>query len=64
MIKIMLSPEASRDLAQIGDYIAFTLYNKSGARRTIGKLRNTMGILEKFPESGTLVDHAEPHILY
>lgn len=64
MGKVVLSPEASRDLVQIGDYIAFTLHNKTAARSTIGKLRDTMKILEKFPESGALLDHAEPHILY
>lgn len=64
MIKIVLSPEAGCDLARIGDYIAFTLHNKDAARRTLGKLRDTMGILEKFPESGMPLDHTEPHILY
>lgn len=47
MVKVTLSPEAKRDLLQIGDYIAFTLHNRTAARKTIGRLRNTMGILEK-----------------
>lgn len=64
MVKVVLSPEASRDLFQIGDYISFTLHNKAAARKLIGRLRDTMRILEKFPESGTLLDDTQPHILY
>lgn len=64
MVKVVLSPEANRDLVQIGDYIAFTLHNKAAARKMIGRLQNTMETLQKFPESGTLLEHGEPHILY
>ena len=64
MAKVVLSPEANRDLIEIGDYIAFTLRNKAASRRMIGRLRDTMRILREFPESGAPLDHVEPHILY
>ena len=64
MTKVVFSPEAKRDLVQIGDYIAFSLHNKSSAKKLISKIQKTVRILQKFPESGTPLDYAGPHILY
>ena len=64
MVKIVFSPEAKHDLVEIGDYIAFTLHNKSAARKLITKIQKMVLTLQKFPESGRQLDYVGPHILY
>ena len=64
MAKIVFSPEARRDLLEIGDYIAFKLHNKSAAGHLIGRIQKTVLVLREFPETGTLLQYAGPHILY
>jgi len=64
MAKIVFSPEARRDLLEIGDYIAFKLHNKSAARNLIGRIQKTVLVLREFPETGTPLQYATPHILY
>ena len=53
MAKVVFTPQAKRDLTEIGDYIAFQLRNKAAARRVISGIRKTVTQLETFPESGT-----------
>lgn len=64
MTKVVFSPKAKRDLEEIGDYIAFTLRNRTAARQQIARIQKTVLVLQQFPESGTLLDYAGPHILY
>ena len=64
MTKVVFSPEARKDLLEIGDYVAFKLHNKAAARNLIGKIRTTVLTLQQFPESGTPLDYVGPHILY
>lgn len=52
MAKIIISPLARQDLREIGDYIAFRLHNKSAARNTVARIRQTILRLEDFPECG------------
>lgn len=42
MTKVVFSPEARKDLLEIGDYVAFKLHNKAAARNLIGKIRTTV----------------------
>ena len=53
MTKIVISPEAQRDLVEIGDYVAFQLHNRSAARKLISNLRKAVFSLRQFPEAGT-----------
>lgn len=64
MADIVFSPEARRDLLEIGDYIAFKLRNKSAARNLMGRIQKTVLVLREFPETGTPLQYAGPHILY
>lgn len=64
MGKVVFSPEAQKDIMAIGDYVAFTLHNRSAARKLIARIQKTVKTLEKFPESGSVLDYAGPHILY
>ena len=64
MANIVFSPEARRDLLEIGDYVAFRLHNKTAARKLIGRIQKSLLVLQQFPESGSLMDYTDPHILY
>lgn len=64
MAKILFSPEARRDLAETGDYIAFKLHNRAAARSLITKIQAAVLSLGQFPESGTPLSFSGPHIVY
>lgn len=64
MTKVVISPAAKRDLVEVGDYVAFKLQNKTAARNLIERIQKTVLALKQFPESGTLLDYAVPHVLY
>lgn len=62
MTKIVFTPKAREDLAEIGDYIAFCLHNKSAARSVLSRIRKAVMVLREFPESGTPMRH--PSVTY
>lgn len=64
MTKIAVSPEARKDLGEIGDYIAFTLRNKAAARRMLTRIQKAVMSLQHFPESGTPLPFSAPNIAY
>ena len=64
MVNIVFSPEAHRDLLEIGDYVAFKLHNKSTARKLIDRIQKSVLVLRQFPESRSPLDDTGPHILY
>lgn len=64
MTKVVLSPEARRDLGEIGDYIAFKLRNKTAARQTLTRIQKAVMSLSHFPESGTPLTFSGPNIAY
>lgn len=64
MAKVVFSPEARKDLEGIGNYIAFTLRNKSAARSLIGRIRDAALSLSSFPESGTPLNYAVLNFVY
>lgn len=64
MGKPVLSPEARRDLEEIGDYIAFELRNKADAGNVIRGIRKTVESLRDYPERGTPVYEAPGEPLY
>lgn len=64
MAKILFSPEARRDLAETGDYIAFKLHNKAAARSLVSQIQAVVLSLGQFPESGTPLSFSGPQIVY
>ena len=64
MTKIVFSPEARKDLVEIGDYIAIQLRNKSAARKLMIRIQETVSTLSQFPESGTPIRFSSPNIAY
>ena len=64
MAKYLFSPEARRDLVEIGDYIAFHLQNRAAAQNLIKRIRKEILSLEEFPESGTPVCFPGPSFVY
>ena len=64
MGKPVLSPEAKRDLEEIGDYIAFELRNKAAAGNVLRGIRKSVESLRNFPERGTPVYEAPGEPLY
>lgn len=64
MTEVVLSPEARRDLGEIGDYIAFRLRNKAAARRMLAQIQNAVMSLGHFPESGTPLAFSGLNITY
>ena len=52
MSKVFLSPEASRDLAQIKQYIALELKNPAAAGRIVAAILKELRTLERFPAQG------------
>lgn len=55
MGKVVISPMAKEDLAEIGDYIANELHNPQSALALIRKIRKTVLELERFPEMGPVL---------
>ena len=55
MTEILFSPEAQRDIMEIGDYIAYQLHNTSAARSLIARIEQAILSLAQFPESGLLL---------
>lgn len=53
MIKVVLSPQASADMREIGDYIAHDKGNPNAARRLIRQFRESIARLARFPEMGS-----------
>jgi len=64
MARIVFSTEARQDLADTGDYIAFTLRNKSAARSLLERIKKDVMSLAQFPESGTPLSFSEPKYVY
>lgn len=56
MSKVFLSPEASRDLAQIKQYIALELKNPAAAGRIVAAILKELRTLERFPAQGPSVE--------
>ena len=55
MANIVMSPEAERDLEQVGDYIARQSGSQKTALNTIRKIKARIYELENFPLIGTLL---------
>lgn len=53
MNKVLISPEAGRDLSEIRRYIAKELKNPGSARKTVNEILKT---LDRFPEQGPSVE--------
>lgn len=64
MAKIVFSMAARQDLADIGDYIAYKLRNKTAAKNLLDRIRTVVMSLEKFPESGSRLDLPNPNNAY
>ena len=55
MAKVLYSPQALRDLEQIGDYIAKQLKNPIAAFNTVGTIQDKIDKLAMFPQLGALL---------
>lgn len=64
MAEVVFSPGARRDLLEAGDYIAYTLRNKSAARSFVRRIQAAAMSLEQFPASGTPLFYAGQDIVY
>lgn len=64
MAKIVFSPEARKDLIEIGDYIALKLRNRSAAQQLMARIQEMVLSLGQFPKSGTPVSFSAPSIVY
>ena len=64
MAEIFFSPEARKDLLEIGDYIALQLRNKPAAQGLLVRIRKAVMALRQFPESGTPVDSPGLSVVY
>ena len=53
MTKLMIAPLARADMREIGDYISRELGNPAAARRVIWRFRDTISLLQDFPEMGS-----------
>ena len=56
MNKLIVSPEAARDLEGIRQYIAFELKNKSSALRVVHGITKDLRILQRYAEAGPSVE--------
>ena len=56
MIKLLISPEAVRDLEMIGTYISRELHNPASADKTIRAILRELRILERYAEAGPSVE--------
>lgn len=52
MAEIVISPLAKTDMQEIADYISRDKHNPGAAARLLRRLREEMGNLRDFPESG------------
>ena len=55
MNKLVISPEAARDLEKIKQYIIYELKNPSAARRVVRSITKDLRILEHHAEAGPSV---------
>ncbi len=55
MSKIVFSDEAVNDLKEIKAYISEDLCNEIAAKNTVSEIIKQIGILERFPNTGTLL---------
>lgn len=56
MNKLLLSPEAGRDLKKIREYIANELKNPIAARNIVQSIKNDLRILEDHAEAGPSIE--------
>ena len=56
MNKVLISPEAGRDLAELRRYIAEELKNPGSARNTVNGILKNIRSLGRFPEQGPSVE--------
>ncbi|HCI63678.1 MAG TPA: type II toxin-antitoxin system mRNA interferase toxin, RelE/StbE family [Clostridiales bacterium] len=64
MAEILFSPEARKDLLEIGDYIALQLRNKPAAQGLLKRIQKETMTLRRFPESGTAIDFPGLSVVY
>ena len=55
MNKVLLSPEAARDLAEIKQYISKELKNPGAAKKAVQTITKELRTLARFPEAGPSV---------
>lgn len=55
MNKLVLSPNATKELAEIKNYIRKELKNPTAANRIVGKITKSLRILEHYPEAGPAI---------
>jgi addiction module RelE/StbE family toxin len=53
VVNIVYSDEAIQDLEDIGDYIAYNLFNPEAALNIVGKIQDAIDNLNDFPLIGT-----------
>ena len=56
MYKVLLSPEASRDLEELNRYISVELKNPDAAKRTVRAITSDLLTLKRFPEAGPSIE--------
>ena len=56
MNKVFISPEASRDLSQIKQYISIELKNQNAANRIVGSILKDLRALGSYPEQGPAIE--------
>ena len=56
MNKVLISPEAARDLSQIKQYISTELKNRSAANRIVGSILKDLRALGRYPEQGPSIE--------
>ena len=56
MNKVLLSPEAARDLAEIKQYISKELKNPGAAKKAVQTITKELRTLARFPEAGPSVE--------
>ena len=56
MNKVLFSPEAAKDLAEIKQYISKELKNPAAAKKTVQTITKELRTLTRFPEAGPSVE--------
>ena len=56
MNKLIISPEAARDLESIRQYIAFELKNKASALHVVHGITKELRILQRYAEAGPSIE--------
>ncbi len=56
MNRVLLSPEAARDLSQIKQYISTELKNRGAANRIVGIILKDLRRLERYPQQGPSIE--------